>query len=292
MATATKTFLPTGYDTTRSTYYSISNPDNFVNCDTTSTTRTNIYLVRGSQAETFFYINFDFSEIPQDATITSISGKIKGKCTGNGNYISYRQFRPYVEDTARGYSKNFTASDQVLDIDFGTGTYTREQLNDLTIRLYAKRTSSGTTNSYYFQLYGAEITVTYTVQSIVHVTSVSLDLNSKTIEEEESFQLTETVLPDNATDSSVSWSTSSSSIATVSNGLVTGVSPGTATITVTTTDGGFTDTCNVTVTAVPKLFIKKNGSWVQVNKIYQKVNGSWTEVALDTLTTPQLYVKG
>lgn len=41
-----------------------------------------------------------------------------------------------------------------------------------------------------------------------------------------------------------------------------------------------------------KLFIKKSGSWVQVNKIYQKVNGSWTEVALDTLTTPQLYVKG
>lgn len=41
-----------------------------------------------------------------------------------------------------------------------------------------------------------------------------------------------------------------------------------------------------------KLFIKKSGSWVQVNKIYQKVNGSWTEVALNTLSTPQLYVKG
>lgn len=161
MATVTKTFLPTGYDTTRSAYYSITNPNNFVNCDTISTTRTNIYLVRGSQAETFFYVNFDFSEIPENATITSISGKIKGRCTGNGNYISYRQFRPYVGDTVRGYSKNFTVSDQVLDIDFGTGSYTREQLDDLTIRLYAKRTSSGTNNSYYFYLYGAEITITY-----------------------------------------------------------------------------------------------------------------------------------
>lgn len=161
MATVTKTFLPTGYDTTRSAYYSITGPNNFVNCDTTSTTKTTIYLVRGRQAETFFYVNFDFSEIPQDATITSISGKIKGRCTGNGTYIQFRQFRPYIGDTARGYSKNFTSSDQVINIDFGSGTYTRDQLDDLTIRLYAKRTSSGTTNSYYFYLYGAEITVTY-----------------------------------------------------------------------------------------------------------------------------------
>lgn len=161
MATATKTFLPIGYDTTRSIYYSISNPDNFINCDTTSTTRTNIYLVRGSRAETFFYVNFDFSEIPANAVITSISGKIKGRCSGNGTYISYRQVRPYVEDSARGYSENLTSSDQILDIDFGTGDYTREQLDNLTIRLYARRTSSGTNNSYYFYLYGAEITVTY-----------------------------------------------------------------------------------------------------------------------------------
>jgi hypothetical protein len=48
MTTVTKTFLPTGYDTTRSTYYSINAPNSFVNCDTTSTTKTTVYLVRGS----------------------------------------------------------------------------------------------------------------------------------------------------------------------------------------------------------------------------------------------------
>lgn len=40
------------------------------------------------------------------------------------------------------------------------------------------------------------------------------------------------------------------------------------------------------------LYIKLNGSWVKANKVYKKVNGSWTEVALNTLSTPQLYVKG
>lgn len=40
------------------------------------------------------------------------------------------------------------------------------------------------------------------------------------------------------------------------------------------------------------LYIKLNGSWVKANKVYKKVNGSWTEVALSTLTTPELYVYG
>ena len=66
--------------------------------------------------------------------------------------------------------------------------------------------------------------------------------------------------PSNATDKTVAWSTNNSSIATVSNGLVTGVSAGTATITVTTTDGGYTASCIVTVSndAVWQTVLEKN----------------------------------
>lgn len=61
-------------------------------------------------------------------------------------------------------------------------------------------------------------------------------------------QLTATVSPANATNSSVTYASSDTSIATVdSSGLVTAVAAGTATITVTTADGGFTDITNVTV---------------------------------------------
>ena len=51
---------------------------------------------------------------------------------------------------------------------------------------------------------------------------------------------------------SVTWSTSSDAVATVANGVITAVAAGTATITATMTYGGhtYTDTCNVTVTAV------------------------------------------
>jgi len=62
-------------------------------------------------------------------------------------------------------------------------------------------------------------------------------------------QLTATVTPSDATTQTVAWSSSAPSVATVSSsGLVTAVSAGTATITVTTTDGSFTATCAVTVT--------------------------------------------
>ena len=55
--------------------------------------------------------------------------------------------------------------------------------------------------------------------------------------------------PSDATNKNVTWSTSDASIATVTDGVVTAVAPGTATITVTTEDGNKTATCAVTVTA-------------------------------------------
>ena len=63
-----------------------------------------------------------------------------------------------------------------------------------------------------------------------------------------SFQLIATVEPSNASNKAVSWQSSDTGIATVdASGNVTAVKEGTATITVTTTDGSKTATCTVTV---------------------------------------------
>ena len=83
----------------------------------------------------------------------------------------------------------------------------------------------------------------------VSVTGVSLNKNSTSITVGGAETLEATVAPSNATNQGVSWSSSNTSIATVSNGTVRGVAEGSATITVTTSDGGFTATCSVTVTA-------------------------------------------
>ena len=50
-----------------------------------------------------------------------------------------------------------------------------------------------------------------------------------------------------ATNQNITWTSSDETVATVANGIVTGIAEGTSTITVTTADGSFTDTCIVTV---------------------------------------------
>ena len=89
-----------------------------------------------------------------------------------------------------------------------------------------------------------------TVQAVA-VTGVSINPTSANLQIGGSTDLTATVLPANATDRSVSWSSSNTAVATVNNGHVTAIAAGTATITVTTTDGNKTATCSVTVTAGP-----------------------------------------
>lgn len=81
----------------------------------------------------------------------------------------------------------------------------------------------------------------------VIVTSVSVKPSSLSLKVGETAQLTATVTPVNADNDNVNWSSSDNSVATVADGLVTAVKEGSATITVTTVDGGKTATCAVTV---------------------------------------------
>ncbi len=87
--------------------------------------------------------------------------------------------------------------------------------------------------------------------STVPVTGVTVNPTSANLLINATQQLTATVAPANASNQTVTWSSSNNAVATVSaTGLVTAVSPGTATITVTTQDGNKTATCNVTVSSI------------------------------------------
>ncbi|MCI9331667.1 MAG: hypothetical protein HFG05_05760 [Oscillibacter sp.] len=83
----------------------------------------------------------------------------------------------------------------------------------------------------------------------IPVIRVDLDRDQLTLEKGSSELLYAEVIPDDATNKTLEWSSSDERVATVDQtGRVSAVGPGSATITVTTEDGGRTDSCRVTVT--------------------------------------------
>ncbi len=88
----------------------------------------------------------------------------------------------------------------------------------------------------------------------IEVSNLVLDKEQITLTEGGTEQLTATVLPEEATDKTITWTSSDETIATVDDkGEVTAVKAGTATITVTTKDGNKKATCTITVNQPPKI---------------------------------------
>ena len=119
-----------------------------------------------------------------------------------------------------------------------------------------------------------------TVNETILPISVSLDKNSETVEKGETVQLTAIILPENATDKSVTWSSNDESIATVSStGFVTAKAKGTAVITVRTANNRLAS-CQVTVneTILPIS--------IELNKVSQTVEKGET-VQLTATVMPE-----
>ena len=124
-----------------------------------------------------------------------------------------------------------------------------------------------------------EKTATCTVSvtaSAVAVTGVSLSKTELSLAEAGTETLTATVAPENATNKSVTWSSSDPAVASVSDaGVVTALKAGSATITCTSNDGGHAATCKVTVT---KAAVAVTGVSLSKTEL------SLTEAATETLT--------
>ena len=117
----------------------------------------------------------------------------------------------------------------------------------------------------------------------VKVTGIALNKTSAEINAGDTLTLTATVSPSNASDSTVTWSTSDSTVATVSStGVVTAVGGGTANITCTANDGSnISATCSVTV-KVPISGISLNKSTLALEK---GISETLTATVLPTDTT-------
>lgn len=82
---------------------------------------------------------------------------------------------------------------------------------------------------------------------VVAVSGITLNQSSVTVEAGSTVSLTANVSPSNATDKTVTWSSSNTGVASVAGGVVMGVAEGSATVTATA--GGKSAKCEVKVTA-------------------------------------------
>ena len=81
----------------------------------------------------------------------------------------------------------------------------------------------------------------------IEVTGVTLNQSDTSLIVGQTEALSATITKSNASNQQVNWTTSNPYVATVENGVVTAVSEGSAVITVTTLDGGYTASCQITV---------------------------------------------
>ena len=294
------TLSNTNYITTNSSYPASNMYEN-----TDSTTEARFTHNRQSNTTYYVYLHgFNFSSLPSNiSAINSFTIKIKAAHSSLSTSSSYRMSLYYkngnswtsISSTTLTSSWSTTAQ----TFTFPNGNLTWDTLSgygtNFAIRIPLRRNQQNTSG--YARIYGAEILVDYN-DAPISVTGVSLDKHSESIEVDSTSTLTATITPSNATNKTITWTSGNTSIATVSDGVVTGVSAGTTTITVRTADGNFTDTCTVTVTEpvysdyvqtntleAGKEYIIVNGNSGQVYMLSNEANGSKTLKGISTTIT-------
>ena len=168
---------------------------------------------------------------------------------------------------------SFVTSDSGWELSFSSGNCTMKPSNNSSFSLQynsnSPRFTTYKSNQQPIQLYRSG-----KVAPITHVQSVELDIKDLTLDIGGTQRLRPLLLPAEADNKLVTWTSSDDTIATVDTGLVTAIAPGVAIITVTSVDGGITDTCKVTV----------NGS-VAPELVSLQISGFKTEFLIgDTLT--------
>lgn len=149
--------------------------------DTTNYSRITI----STSTTGYFYLTFDTSDIPSGATITSITGTVTVRVS-NTQRVTNTVCQLYSGTTAKGSNVTFanTTAGNTVTLSPGTG-WTSADLDDLRLRIGGTGSSSSQTK--YIYLYGATLTINYSVTThgitIQNSTSISVTASETEVAE-------------------------------------------------------------------------------------------------------------
>lgn len=142
--------------------------------DASSSTRWAPYTNTGSGATTTIYLNFDCSSIPEGATINSVSCSVKCGTQGT-SYYSTRTVQMATGTTVKGSATTMSGSNSSPSTHTLTvGSWTAAEIRNAKLKFYIVRGTSNTTTDATFSIYGATLTVSYTISGYMYtITSTS-----------------------------------------------------------------------------------------------------------------------
>lgn len=179
----TLTTCPVSCDDDRSNYTGVYNNNVLENAftDASSSTRFAPYTQHGSGAETNVYLVFDeCADIPSGATITSVSCSVKCGTQGT-NYFGTRTVQMYAGTTAKGNATTMSGSNSSPSThNLTVGSWTASEIQEACLRFHVVRGSSNTTTDATFSVYGATLTVNYTVSGYMYEITATSNVSGMT----------------------------------------------------------------------------------------------------------------
>lgn len=170
----------------------------------------------------------------------------------NGAGTEYNVWRVATPNMcfARNNEYGQNGSAEYYGIEFGETTTYNKTANSAKDTSFVVNVINPSEQKIYSYCYGAgyDREISTKIQTIA-VTGVSLSASSGELTIGGSVTLTATVAPSTATNKTVTWTSTTPTVASVENGVVTALAVGSTTIICTTIDGGFTASYNLTVKA-------------------------------------------
>lgn len=128
----------------------------------TSAVSGNDYASGNSSSKAYIYYSFEFEDIPEDATIDSVSCKVKGHLENSSRSTANLQL--YAGSTAKGSASKFTST-SAQTVTLTTGTWTRSEIDELQLRFEI---------GYYGGLVnGATVTIKYSYNDVKYTITIN-----------------------------------------------------------------------------------------------------------------------